>query len=115
MLDWKTDWKVTDNYARNGIQDVERLINNCKNLASRILTKYGVNVNLETITLNGYDTVPYVEFLNQIENNIAKLFSPSQLPTLPFKTTWQAGGAAPMYADINRWEENGRTIDTLLG
>ena len=111
MLDWKTDWIASDNYARNGVADVARLTDNYMNLAARIKTKYGLDVGLETVTLIGHATVPFADFLNTIEYNLGRLYWPPQLPKPPAKVTWQSGGAAPTFEDVNRWERNGELLD----
>jgi len=114
MLNWKTDWSAADNYARKGVADVERLINNYIILAARIKKRYWLNVGLEEIVLYGYATVPYADFLNKIERNLVKLYSPSQLPNAPDQATWEPGKPAPTHWDINRWESSGRAIDEVI-
>ena len=115
MLTWKTDWTGTDNYARDGIADASRLTSNYQALAARILAKHGVNVGLEAITLNGYATIPFADFLNKIERNMARLYFKPLFPEAPQTAVWQPGGQAPDHNDINRWEAGGRAVDMAVG
>ena len=114
MLTWKTDWNEADNYARNGAEDVSRLIDNYQALAARILAKHGVNVGLEAIALNGYATIPFADFLNKIERNMARLYFKPLFPEAPRTVAWQPGGQAPDHNDINRWETGGLAVDMAV-
>jgi hypothetical protein len=112
MLIWKTDWVEADNYAANGIEDVSRLISNFQILAARILAEHGVDIKLEAIALNGWSTIPFADFLNKIERNMARLYFAPMFAEAPQTVEWQPGERAPGYNDINRWETNGQTIDS---
>ena len=114
MLTWKTDWTEADNYARDGAEDVGRLIGNYQALAARILAKYGVNIGLEAIALKGYATVPFADFLNMIERNMARLYFKPLFPEAPRIVAWQPGERAPDHNDINRWEMSGLAVDMTI-
>jgi hypothetical protein len=114
MLIWKTDWTEQDNYARRGIEDMSRLINNYLALAARILAGYGVDVKLEAIALNGYSTIPFADFLNKIERNMARLYFQPLFTEAPKTVVWQPGERGPDCGDINRWETSGLAVDRII-
>ena len=69
-LTWKTDWTAQDNYARNGIEDYERLMNNYIALVT-LLAEYDKTATLDEVILSGYRTLPFANsqyYENKLQN-----------------------------------------------
>lgn len=102
---WK-NWTAIENYARNGTEDVERLISNYEDLADMLNSYYGAGITLNTITLEGYNTIPFLETFQKIESNAETI----SMATYNGRT-W-SDGSSISYADINRWEQAGYATET---
>jgi len=107
---WKTDWGPGDNYARAGVTDLARLWSNYAAIRDLLNSDFGFSVLFTAPTFDGYKTVPLAAMLNATE---AALNAIHVWPVTwtPSTTVWQAGGPAPGYDDINRWECNGQAMD----
>ena len=110
MLEWKTNWQSSDNYARNGAADAARLIHNYEYLRNLLNSEYGYAIAFVLPELEGYDLYPFDDVLNAIEGALAALRAWA-VDWLPAPGPWQPAGAAPSYQDINRWEKNGALIE----
>jgi hypothetical protein len=110
---WKTDWTAGDNLARQGITDIYRIINNYIAIKDDLNNFFGTKIKFAQITLNGYFTLPFADFLNKLESNIekVKLFG---VKWLGIKKVYAPYGNAPDFSDINRWEQNGATLENVI-
>lgn len=105
----KVNWKPTDYY---NIEDWQRVRTNLEYLRTR-LHDLGVSGQplLETDTGRGYDELPYVYLVNNMEENLAnlrELFGTDFTEDVAQKT-WYARlddmyESNPTYQDWNRWE-----------
>ena len=105
----KVDWKSTDYY---NIEDWQRVRNNLEHLRTW-LQNLGVSgpTLLETDTGQGYNELPYVHLINNMEENLAnlrELFGTDFTEEVAQKT-WYARldsmyNSNPTYRDWNRWE-----------
>ena len=105
----KTNWKAVDYY---NIEDWQRVRSNLEHLRTW-LQEHGVSGQalLQTDTGRGYNEMPYVHLVNNMEKNLAEL---RRLFGTPFtedvaQKTWYARldsmyNSNPTYQDWNRWE-----------
>lgn len=105
----KTNWKTTDFY---NIEDWRRVRSNLEHLCS-VLPSLGMNVPplLETDTGRGYNELPYVHLVNNMEENLANLmeFFGIDFTADVARKTWydrvhEMYTSNPSYQDWNRWE-----------
>ena len=108
---WKTDWEAADNYAANGASDLARLNSNYQALAQRYRDVFGATIAVVSLGTLSYASIPFAEMLNTIEENCEELRVWHFLPWVGARKTWTYGQRAPDYADINRWETNGQTVE----
>ena len=122
----KVDWKSTDYF---NIEDWQRVRNNLEHLHEWLRNK-GASAPrlLETDTGRGYDELPYVHLVNNMEENLAKLretFGVSFTEDVARKTWYERLNIMyernPDYSDWNRWEtilrlvyESLQYIDTYI-
>jgi hypothetical protein len=112
-LHWKTDWKPTDNYARQGVTDFARLWYNYGVLRDDLNAEFAFNVRFTAPVFDGYTTKPREEMPNAVEHALKELHV---LPILwvEKEVVWTTGGYAPTSDDINRWELNGRELELAM-
>ncbi|GHU90265.1 hypothetical protein FACS1894202_09760 [Clostridia bacterium] len=110
---WKTDWVPSDNYARNGIADFQRLLSNYEALRQLLIGLYNIDINFSNIVLDGWTTLPFTYSLNAVECNLRALHLLRHEWT-DFSGVWEVGQPLPDYTDINRWERNGKSLDDAL-
>lgn len=107
-MEWKT-WTAQDNYAADGIADTIRLKANIQELAAILNADFGFTVTLAPITVDGYSTIPFADFLQAVEDNSAALQVFADVDyTAP--RTWTAGDSIT-HDGPNRWEQNGKLIE----
>lgn len=122
----KTDWKSIDYF---NIDDWQRIRSNLEHLRTWLQNlKISGPPLLETDTGRGYDELPYVHLVNNMEQNLATLreiFGISFTEDVVQKTWYQHLDmeyiSNPTYADWNRWEtilqlvyESIQYIDTYI-
>lgn len=111
-LEWKI-WTNNDNYAANGTADLERLEGNLHTLAAQLLVHFGYSVSLTPLPLSGYATIPFVDILNLVENNVNAMRVFHGLSGWQTPRVWVAGQGATA-DDPNRWESNGRLLEANI-
>ena len=105
----KVDWKPYDYF---NIEDWQRIRNNLEHVCSWILNAWQTQVPLlDTDTGRGYEELPYVHLVNNMEENLAELqatFDVSFTEDVARKTWYERLDimyrSNPTYQDWNRWE-----------
>jgi len=116
-LIWKKDWTPLDNYGYvpgEAAPPINRLSENYQQIYEW-LVKYGggAGPGYEPLGILGATTIPFAELLNRVENDLEALRAVEVSGWLPGRI-WAAMDPAPTYQDINRWEQNGKTIAEAL-
>lgn len=122
----KVNWRATDYF---NIEDWQRIRSNLEHLRGWMLSA-GLEPKplLETDTGRGYEELPYVHLVNNMETNLANLqetFGVSFTEDVAQKTWYERLDmmyrSNPSYADWNRWEtillrvyESIQYIDTYI-
>lgn len=105
----KVNWKSTDYY---NIEDWQRVRNNLEHLRTW-LQNLGVSgpALLETDTGKGYNELPYVHLVNNMEENLANLrelfgvdFTEEVAQKIWYERLDAMYKSNPTYQDWNRWE-----------
>ena len=107
---WKTDWTAADNHARNGETDVSRLLDNY-NMLKSLLVQFGYPLYFTLPNTNAFRTLPFADFLNAIEVALRQLHVFPNIPWVGTEKSWVPLETAATYQDVNRWEQNGKTVD----
>ena len=109
-MQWQTDWTASDNYAQGNVEDVERILLNYQAIADMSTEFFGIPITLISIALSKYSTMPFADFLNDIEHNLQQIrqWAASWIGT---QTAWSPAAPAPNADDINRWEQNGQAAE----
>lgn len=105
----KVNWRIIDFY---NIEDWQRVRSNLEHLRIVLLEK-GVPIPdlLDTYSNKGYEELPYVHLVNNMEQNLANLrefFGTTFTENLSQKTWYERLNSLykenPSYQDWNRWE-----------
>lgn len=102
---WKT-WTAEEDYTENELDGIVRLSNNYEDISWFLNSNFGTNISMSPIFWGGYSTIPFADFLQNIEDRARDIsvFSDYQ------HKEWRAGMPIT-YEDINRWEEAGRVAE----